>query len=139
MKAKDPEINPTKASHEIFLRYQKKSILSIPIATTPAAEPIINILPPVPAEKAIKCHKGSSINCENIPMLAATKGTLSIIADPKPRSITTISELGIVLLIVSANSNSIPKDSSAATAIKIPRKNNMLGSSILESELCTGL
>ena len=37
------------------MKYQKKSIFSIPIATTPAAEPIINILPPVPAENAIKC------------------------------------------------------------------------------------
>ena len=56
VKVKDPEIKPTSASHEIFLRYQKKSIFSIPIATTPAAEPIINILPPVPAQYARKCH-----------------------------------------------------------------------------------
>ena len=72
-------------------------------------------------------------------MLAATKGTLSIIAEPKPKSITTKSVFGIVLLIVSANSNSIPKDSNAATAIKIPKKNNILGNSIFERELCTGL
>ena len=51
------------------------------MATTPAAEPIINILPPVPAENAIKCHNWSSIGCENIPKLAATKGTLSITAE----------------------------------------------------------
>ena len=38
------------ANHAIFFRYQKKSIFSIPMATTPAAEPMINILPPVPAE-----------------------------------------------------------------------------------------
>ena len=57
-----PEINPRKAIHPIFFKYQKKLIFSIPIATTPAAEPIINILPPVPAEKAIKCHKGLLIS-----------------------------------------------------------------------------
>ena len=74
----------------MFFRYQKKSIFSIPIATTPAADPIINMLPPVPAEKAIKCHNVSSINSENIPILAATKGTLSITADPNTKRITTI-------------------------------------------------
>ena len=50
-----------KANQEIFFKYQKKSIFSIPMATTPAAEPMINILPPVPAEKAIKCQRGSSV------------------------------------------------------------------------------
>ena len=35
-----------------FLRYQKKSIFSIPITATPAAEPIIKQEPPVPAVKA---------------------------------------------------------------------------------------
>ena len=44
-----PARNPTSANQPIFFKYQTKSIFSIPIATTPAAEPIINILPPVPA------------------------------------------------------------------------------------------
>ena len=57
-----PDKNPINANHDIFFKYQKKSIFSIPIATTPAAEPIISILPPVPAEKAIKCHKGLLIS-----------------------------------------------------------------------------
>ena len=61
--------------------YQKKSIFCMPIATTPAADPIINMLPPVPAEKAIPCHRGSSIGFGNIPIEAATNGTLSIKAD----------------------------------------------------------
>jgi hypothetical protein len=76
--AAEPTKKPINANQDIFLKYQKKSIFSIPIATTPAAEPMINILPPVPAENAIKCHKGSSNPSENIPKLAATKGTLSI-------------------------------------------------------------
>ena len=80
-----PETKPIKANQDMFLKYQKKLIFSIPIATTPAADPIINILPPVPAEYAIKCHKGSSIGYSvNIPKLAATNGTLSMIAEPKP-------------------------------------------------------
>jgi hypothetical protein len=45
-----PERKPSNANQDTFFRYQKKSILSIPIATTPAADPMINILPPVPAE-----------------------------------------------------------------------------------------
>ena len=49
-------------------------------------------LPPVPAEKAIKCHNGSSSPSENIPKLAATKGTLSITAEPTPNRRTTKSE-----------------------------------------------
>jgi hypothetical protein len=135
MKVTEPEMNPRKANHDMFLKYQKKSIFSIPIATTPAAEPIINMLPPVPAEKAMKCHKGLSIGSENIPILAATKGTLSITADPIPNNMITISVLGIAVLSVSAKPNSIPKDSRAATASKIPKKKRILGNSIFDSDL----
>ena len=126
IKVPDPDRKPNKANHEIFFKYQKKSIFSIPIATTPAAEPIINILPPVPAEKAIKCHNGSSISSENIPILAATKGTLSITADPKPKRITTMSVLGIKVFNDSANSNKIPNDSRAAPDKRIPKKKGCL-------------
>ncbi len=62
------------------------------MATTPAAEPMINILPPVPAENAIKCHKGLSVGSENIPILAATNGTLSMTADATPKIIITRSD-----------------------------------------------
>ena len=135
MKVDEPDKKPINASHDIFFKYQKKSIFSIPIATTPAAEPIISILPPVPAEKAIKCHNGWSIVSENIPILAATKGTLSIIADPNPKRITTKSVLGINVFKCSANLNSIPKDSKAATDNKTPRKKRILGNSIFDNEL----
>ena len=47
-----PARYPSNATHPIFLTYQKKSIFSSPMAATPAAEPIIRILPPVPAQKA---------------------------------------------------------------------------------------
>jgi len=50
MKVSDPAMKPAKASQDIFFRYQKKSIRSIPMATTPAAEPMMSMLPPVPAE-----------------------------------------------------------------------------------------
>ena len=142
---KEPTKKPINANQDIFFKYQNKSIFSIPIATTPAAEPIINILPPVPAEKAIKCHNGLSKDSANMPKLAATNGTLSIIAEPKPKNITKVSETlvpsssvpksGIVSFKVSAKPNKIPKDSKAATAIKIPRKNKILGISILDKEL----
>ena len=58
MKVSEPAIKPAIANQEIFFKYQKNSIFSKPMATTPAAEPIISILPPVPAEKAIKCQSG---------------------------------------------------------------------------------
>lgn len=89
---RDPAKKPMRANQDIFFKYQKKSIFSIPIATTPAAEPMINMLPPVPAENAIKCHNGLSNDSVNIPKLAATNGTLSITADPTPNNITTVSE-----------------------------------------------
>ena len=39
-----------KATDVIFLKYHEKSIFSNPIATTPAAEPMISKLPPTPAQ-----------------------------------------------------------------------------------------
>ena len=93
----NPEIKPIKANQPIFFKYQKNSIFSIPIATTPAADPITNTLPPVPAEYAIKCQRESSIGCENIPIDAATSGTLSITADPNPKSPATILISGITV------------------------------------------
>ena len=48
-KVRAPAKKPINANQDIFFRYQKKLIFSIPIATTPAADPIISILPPVPA------------------------------------------------------------------------------------------
>src|SRR5690606_39642822 len=144
IKATAPTNKPIKANQETFVKYQKKSIFSIPMATTPAAEPIISILPPVPAEYAIKCHNSLSMGSENIPKLAATKGTLSITADPTPNNNTTKSDtpvwwssvpnIGIVSCKVLAKPNKMPKDSNAATAIKIPKKNKILGNSILDNE-----
>ena len=119
----------------MFFKYQKKDIFSIPIATTPAADPIINILPPVPAAKAIKCHSGASVAIfGNIPILAATKGTLSTIADAPPR-INIKGFIPIPSTTLFPKSKINPNDSRAATVIKIPKKNNKLGISILPSAL----
>ncbi len=49
IKATAPTKKPTKANQEIFSN-TRKVYFSIPMATTPAADPMINILPPVPAE-----------------------------------------------------------------------------------------
>ncbi len=49
-KVKPPAINPMKANQVTFLKYQIKSIFSMPMAATPAAEPMTSMLPPVPAE-----------------------------------------------------------------------------------------
>ena len=47
-----PLKKPITAIQLMFLRYQKKSIFSIPITATPAADPIIKQEPPVPAVNA---------------------------------------------------------------------------------------
>ena len=49
-KVNPPAINPMKANQVMFLKYQIKSIFSMPMAATPAAEPMTSMLPPVPAE-----------------------------------------------------------------------------------------
>ena len=54
MKLIAPARKPRSARGPIFLRYHIKSIFSIPIAATPAADPKTKILPPVPLEYAIK-------------------------------------------------------------------------------------
>ena len=46
---------------------------------------------------------------------------------------------GIPCFKLSAKLNKIPKDSKAATAIKIPKKNKILGISIFDKDACTGL
>ena len=43
-----------------FRKYQKKSIFSIPMKATPAAEPMISIEPPVPAQNATSCQNSES-------------------------------------------------------------------------------
>ena len=51
-----PHIYPTIASSDILFTYQKKGIFSSPIIATPAAEPIIKQLPPVPAQSVSYTH-----------------------------------------------------------------------------------
>lgn len=86
-----PARNPNNANQLIFFTYQKKSIFSSPIAATPAAEPMIKMLPPVPAQKAKNVHKELSIGyCSRLymPCVAATSGTLSTMEDKIPIVIT---------------------------------------------------
>ena len=45
-----PAKYPSTASQDTCRRYHKKSIRSMPMAATPAAEPIMSALPPVPAQ-----------------------------------------------------------------------------------------
>lgn len=81
-----------------FRKYQKKSTFSIPIYATPAAEPIISMEPPVPAQYATNCQNSESWGKEvrsYIPIVAATSGTLSIIADTAPIAVATSSTFGI--------------------------------------------
>lgn len=81
-----------------FRKYQKKSTFSIPINATPAAEPITNMDPPVPAQYATSCQNSESLGKEvrsYIPIVAATNGTLSIIADTTPIALAINSMFGM--------------------------------------------
>lgn len=49
MNTAQPDKKPITASHDRFLRYHENGIFSIPITATPAADPMISMLPPVPA------------------------------------------------------------------------------------------
>ena len=91
-----PDKYPIKAKKEIFFIYQMKFILKIPITATPAADPITNKLPPVPAQYAKNSQKTPSTAkspvalISYIPIAPATKGTLSKIADKNPMNILMI-------------------------------------------------
>ena len=55
-----PAKEPTRAIKLILFAYHKNGMFSIPIATTPTAEPIINRLPPTPAQYVSKCQNNPS-------------------------------------------------------------------------------
>lgn len=81
-----------------FRKYQKKSTFSIPMNATPAAEPITSMEPPVPAQYATSCQNSESRGNDvrlYIPIVAATRGTLSIIADTTPIALAINSTFGI--------------------------------------------
>ena len=63
---------------------------------------------------------------------------MSITADPAPSN-KTKKFIGIDSWTLFPKLNTIPKDSSAATVIKIPRKNKMDGISIFDKALKIGL
>ena len=83
-KERKPARKPANAKGAILLIYHPNEICSNPITTTPAADPMINKLPPVPALNAIICQTDASKSCVNIPILAATNGTLSTTAEKTP-------------------------------------------------------
>lgn len=65
---------------------------------TPAAEPITNMDPPVPAQYATSCQNSESCGNEErsyIPIVAATSGTLSMIADTTPIELAISSTFGM--------------------------------------------
>ena len=92
-----PPMYPAKAGKVIFFAYHKKSTFSKPINATPAADPITKSDPPVPAQNAISCHNSESIGTSfrlYIPIVAATRGTLSISAETIPINTATTSVFG---------------------------------------------
>ena len=90
------------ASQVILRAYHRNGIFSIPMATTPAADPIIRSDPPTPAQNVSRCqNRPSSIKSDAqdgsadaaimesvitgyMFMQAATRGTLSMIEDSAP-------------------------------------------------------
>ena len=91
---------------------------------TPAADPITRSDPPVPAQYAISCQSCESTGVEAkgyIPIVAATRGTLSMSADAIPMMVASKALLDIVWSRNSASDRSTPAESKAPTDIKILR------------------
>jgi len=68
--------------------------------------------PPVPAQKAISCHKLESIGIVStgyMPIVAATSGTLSITAEAKPIAVANTDSFGILFSRNSATYRKSPK------------------------------
>ena len=106
------------------------------MSATPAAEPITSSDPPVPAHSAISCHSwlsGGTAARSYMPIVAATKGTLSMSADASPIAPATAPALGTADDSAVARSVSSPAASSAPTASRMPRKNIVASMSILRS------
>ena len=117
-----------------------KFILKIPITATPAADPITNKLPPVPAQYAKNSQKTPSTAkspvalISYIPIAPATKGTLSKIADKNPMNIFIIYKLPLnTSSRILANEFKIPVDCKLPTANNIPKKKNIVDASIFDS------
>mmetsp|Transcript_67103 Transcript_67103/g.112334 ORF Transcript_67103/g.112334 Transcript_67103/m.112334 type:complete len:220 (-) Transcript_67103:1151-1810(-) len=131
-----PAKYPAMAKKLIRLVYQPKSAFSIPMNATPAADPIIRMLPPVPAQYATSCQKMLFTGIRSrlyIPIVAATNGTLSITADARPMAAARADRMGRYVPSHSASLTRIPDDWRAATDIRMPRKNRMPWWSILDS------
>ena len=89
---------------------------------TPAAEPMTRSDPPVPAQYAISCQSCESTGVEvkgYIPMVAATRGTLSMSADAMPIMVASRVLLDIVWSRNSASDLNTPAESKAPTDIRI--------------------
>ena len=117
------------------------------MTATPAALPMMRMLPPVPAQNASSCqNEPSTMKCASsvpaaagpatsyIPMQLATNGTLSTMAETRPMMPVTINELPPdAVSSHSPNECSTPISSSEATVINMPRKNSSVEKSTLRS------
>mmetsp|Transcript_2130 Transcript_2130/g.7577 ORF Transcript_2130/g.7577 Transcript_2130/m.7577 type:complete len:399 (-) Transcript_2130:514-1710(-) len=135
-----PATYPDRAQRLTRRVYQTKSAFSMPMKATPAADPMIRMEPPVPAQYAMSCHSSSSCGklvMSYMPIVAATSGTLSMTADARPMSAAISSWLGTWSLSHMASSFRIPDESSAAMDMRMPRKKKMPWVSIFVRALGT--
>ena len=78
------------AIHVMCFMYHPKVIFSIPMVTTPAAEPMMSIEPPTQAQYANNCQKIPSVAMSPVGIIGyifiapATRGTLSTMDDRTP-------------------------------------------------------
>lgn len=94
---------------------------------------------PVPAHRAMSCHNCESIGVVEswyIPMVAATRGTLSMRADAKPISVATMLWSGMDWSITSASDRRIPAESNAAMYVC---KGNIITEKHLRECFCLSL
>ena len=64
---------PAAAAMLMCLAYHTKSTFSRPIKATPAALPMTNMDPPVPAQNAMSCHSSASIGTVSVEYLGKGK------------------------------------------------------------------
>ena len=110
------------------------------MAATPAAEPMIKALPPVPVAYAKNTQKKWSVGYWSklyMPCDAATNGTLSTTAESKPIVVTMIVSLLIVFVSHCASWVNCPVACKADMLISMPKKNKILGVSILRKAFAT--
>lgn len=130
-----PARKPMPAIQLKWRRYHPNGMSCRPITTTPAADPMISILPPTPPVYASSSQNVPSIPYNStpdpevitsyIPIHPATRGTLSTTAERKPIAVVTMYGLPYETRPRKFPAAfSTPTSERTATVVSMPRKNS---------------